>query len=182
MSGIPKLTLQERDQVRRFITFIDSMYERKIKLVCTADDDPIRLFLVSEEEKKTSTFDEVFAWDRTVSRLMEMQSTKYLGDAARSLDAEQFLGQYKLSALTDEDMREVWRRYDADESGELDLGELRSLLEDLLEKQMGHRNLSDETFESCKSVIDLNKDGVVSFEEFTKYLADYTMVRSTMKM
>jgi len=182
MANIPKLTLQERDQVRRFITFIDSMYERKIKLVCTAADDPIQLFFVSEEEKKTSTFDEVFAWDRTVSRLMEMQSTKYLGEAARSMDAEQFLGQYKLSALTDEDMLEMWRRYDADENDQLDMSELRSLLEDLLEKQMGHRNLSDETFESCKSVIDLNKDGVISFEEFTKYLGDYAMVRSTMKI
>lgn len=182
MSDVPKLTLQERDQVRRFITFIDSMYERKIKFVCTAAHDPIQLFQVSEDDKKTSTFDEVFAWDRTVSRLMEMQSAKYLGDAARSLDAEQFLGQYKLSALTDEDMHEMWRRYDVDENDKLDMGELRSLLEDLLEKQMGHRNLSDDVFESCKQKIDQNKDGVISFDEFTEYLGDYTMVRSTMKL
>ena len=32
-----------------------------------------RRFYVSEEERKTSVADEIFAWDRTVSRLMDAQ-------------------------------------------------------------------------------------------------------------
>ncbi|CAK8996540.1 unnamed protein product [Durusdinium trenchii] len=73
VADIPRLTMQERDQVRRFITLIDTLYETHTKLVCTAELDPIPLFYVSEEERKTSVADEIFAWDRTVSRLMDAQ-------------------------------------------------------------------------------------------------------------
>merc|ERR1719235_1667296 len=51
IANIPKLTLQERDQVRRFITLIDSLYERHTKVLCTADADPIKLFEVSEADR-----------------------------------------------------------------------------------------------------------------------------------
>ena len=36
-------------------------------MICTAELDPIQLFYVTEEERKTSIADEIFAWDRTVS-------------------------------------------------------------------------------------------------------------------
>lgn len=180
IADVPKLSLQERDQVRRFITLVDALYERHTKLICTADLDPISLFQVTEEDRKTSVADEIFAWDRTVSRLVEMQSTQYLADVSRSMDAEQFLGQYKLKSLTDDDFKDMWKRYDQDDSGHLDMAELRFLLEDLLEKQKGHRNVSDELFEACKDVIDADKDGEVSFDEFQKYLEDYATVKSTI--
>ena len=67
LANIPRLTMQERDQVRRFITLIDSLYECHTKVVCTAELDPIPLFYVSEEERTTSTADEIFAWHRTAS-------------------------------------------------------------------------------------------------------------------
>ena len=103
VADIPRLTMQERDQVRRFITLIDTLYESHAKLICAADLDPISLFHVTEEERKTSVADEIFAWDRTVSRLMEMQSAAYLSAASRALSADQFLGQYKLKSLSDQD-------------------------------------------------------------------------------
>lgn len=181
MTNIPKLTMQERDQVRRFITFIDALYEGNTKFVCVAATDPISLFSVTEEERKTSVADEIFAWDRTVSRLTEMQSTQYLKDVVRSLRGDQFLAQFKLKSLTDEDFKDMWRRYDKDDSGHLDMAELRVVLEDLLEKQMGHRNVSDELFETCKEAVDTNKDGEISFEEFQTYLEDYSTVQSTLK-
>ncbi|CAE7815071.1 Afg1l, partial [Symbiodinium microadriaticum] len=65
LANIPKLTMQERDQVRRFITLIDALYECHTKVVCTAELDPIPLFYVSEEERNISIADEIFAWDRT---------------------------------------------------------------------------------------------------------------------
>merc|ERR1739844_570665 len=108
IADIPKLTLQERDQVRRFITLIDALYQSHTKIVCTADRDPISLFEVSELERKVSVVDEIFAWDRTVSRLIEMQSTKYLCAVARSINGGDFMGQFKLMALSDEDMKEMW--------------------------------------------------------------------------
>lgn len=182
IADIPKLTLQERDQVRRFITLIDAFYERHTKLVCTADKDAVHLFEVSEDEKKNSSFDEVFAWDRTVSRLIEMQSVKYLSVVARSLDGEQFLGQFNFKALNDEDIAEMWRRYDKDESGELDRQEVRCLLEDILEKHQGHRNVSDDVLDLCMEKIDIDKNGTVSFEELSRYMSDFSLVSSTIRI
>mmetsp|Transcript_34637 Transcript_34637/g.80875 ORF Transcript_34637/g.80875 Transcript_34637/m.80875 type:complete len:454 (-) Transcript_34637:227-1588(-) len=78
IAGIPQLTMQERDQVRRMITLIDSLYEMQVKLFCTAAADPMKLFSVSQEERAGSHADEIFAFDRTVSRLTEMMSEPYL--------------------------------------------------------------------------------------------------------
>jgi len=181
VADIPQLSLQERDQVRRFIVLIDSFYERHTKLVCTADNDPQALFYVSEEDRRTSVADEIFAWDRTVSRLIEMQSVKYLSEQARTLDSDQFLGQFNLQSLTEDDLAEMWRRYDADDSGEIDDGELRNMLEDLIEKSQGHRNLSEEVLNLCKVTIDLDKNGVISYDEFSHYFKDFTTVSSTVR-
>jgi len=182
VADIPKLTLQERDQVRRFITMVDAFYEKHTKMVCTADEDPIKLFYVTEEEKKTSVADEIFAWDRTVSRLIEMQSVKYLGEASRNIDGEQFLGQFKLTSLTDEDMTELWRRYDRDENGTLDRDEIRYMLEDILEKHQGHRNVSDEVHSLCMEQLDLDGNGVVCYDEFQKCMKDFSTLTTTMRL
>lgn len=180
IADIPRLTMQERDQVRRFITLIDALYESHAKVVCTAALDPISLFQVSAEEKKTSIADEIFAWDRTVSRLMEMQSATYLSHSFRSLSAEQFLGQYKLKCLSDQDFKDLWRRYDQDDNGCLDMQEFRYLLEDLLERQCGHRNVSDELFAVCKDDIHVHGE-TVTFEEFQRYLADFSTIENIIQ-
>merc|ERR1712150_158258 len=122
--------------------------------------------------KHTESFDEIFAWDRTASRLIEMQSVKYLSEAARQLDGEQFLGQSNLMSLSEDDLTELWRRYDRDDSGEIDEDELRVMLMDILEKHRGHRNLSDDVFDVCKRTIDADKSGGVSYDKFKVYLRD----------
>jgi len=182
LADIPLLTLQERDQVRRFITLIDTFYERHTKLVCTAAREPMTLFHFTEDDKKNSTFDEIFAWDRTVSRLIEMQSVKYLSESCRLIDGEQFLGQFNLTSLSDDDLAEMWRRYDRDDSGAIDPDELRVMLEDMLEKHQGHRNLSDDVFSVCMSDIDRDENGVISYEEFESFLQDFTRVSSTIRI
>jgi len=176
VADIPRLTLQERDQVRRFITMIDAFYERHTKLICTAEEDPIRLFHVTEEERRTAVADEIFAWDRTVSRLVEMQSVKYLSESVRMIGSEQFLGQFELHALTDDDIIEMWRRYDADDSGEIDAAELRTMLEDFVEQSEGHRDVQDDVYNLCMSTMDLDKNGRISVDEFSKYMRDSTKV------
>jgi len=45
--------------------------------------------------------------------------------------------------VAEQDFKDMWRRYDQDDNGYLDMDELHILLEDLLERQCGHRNLSD---------------------------------------
>jgi hypothetical protein len=45
--------------MRRFITFIDAVYESKSLLLILADSDPIKLLQIDDETKKTAAYDEV---------------------------------------------------------------------------------------------------------------------------
>ncbi len=69
------LTLNDLNVVRRFIIFIDSMYESHIKVVIHAQSKPEHIFSVDLNNQYN---DESFAFDRTRSRLEEMSSTTYL--------------------------------------------------------------------------------------------------------
>lgn len=68
IAGIPQLSKENRDQARRFVTLIDALYEKKVKIICTAAVPADQLYLD----------DGVFEFKRTQSRLMEMQSEKYI--------------------------------------------------------------------------------------------------------
>jgi len=67
--GIPVLGPENRNEAARFVTLIDSLYEYKVKLLASADAEPARLYPEG---------DGAFEFERTVSRLMEMQSDDYL--------------------------------------------------------------------------------------------------------
>jgi cell division protein ZapE len=69
MANIPKLSTENRNEAKRFMTLIDVLYEHKVKLLCTAE--------VPTQELYTEG-DGAFEFKRTVSRLIEMQSTDYL--------------------------------------------------------------------------------------------------------
>lgn len=77
MENIPILTINDLDAIRRFITFIDEVYQNKIQFICSAQARPEKLLQIPEDIKKSSPMDEFFAFDRTVSRLVEMQSDTY---------------------------------------------------------------------------------------------------------
>ncbi|XP_050170803.1 AFG1-like ATPase isoform X3 [Myiozetetes cayanensis] len=104
---IPLLTISKRTQARRFITLIDTFYEHKVRIICSAATPLDSLFLVEhgsgEQEdnrvlmddldlsqdsaKGLSMFtgeEEVFAFQRTLSRLTEMQTEQYWKDGDRS--------------------------------------------------------------------------------------------------
>ncbi len=72
VEGIPRMTAEHRNEAKRFATLIDTLYERKTRLVCSAEAAPHELYV-----KGTGVAD--FA--RTVSRLMEMQSEEYVAGA-----------------------------------------------------------------------------------------------------
>jgi cell division protein ZapE len=67
--GIPQLGPEQRNEAARFVTLIDALYEHKVKLIATADAEPAELYARGDGR---------FEFDRTVSRLMEMQSADYL--------------------------------------------------------------------------------------------------------
>lgn len=77
LSDIPTLRLEHINWVRRFITCIDTMYEGHVKLILhtTEAATPQDIFVVPAD---SGEHDEVFAFDRTVSRLTEMSSQTYL--------------------------------------------------------------------------------------------------------
>jgi cell division protein ZapE len=69
LADIPRMGPDNRDKAVRFITLIDSFYERKVKFICSAAASPDKLYVEGEK---------AFEFQRTVSRLMEMQSPEYL--------------------------------------------------------------------------------------------------------
>jgi cell division protein ZapE len=66
---IPKLGPAERNEARRLVVLIDTLYDEGVKLICSADGPPEQLY---------RSGDGVDAFRRTVSRLHEMQSEAYL--------------------------------------------------------------------------------------------------------
>lgn len=71
LEKIPKLTYDRRNEAKRLMTLIDALYESKTKLIITAAAAPHDLY---------RGHDHAFEFDRTISRLMEMQSEAYLAE------------------------------------------------------------------------------------------------------
>ena len=69
MVGIPRLDPERRNEAARFVTLIDTLYEHKVKLLAAADAVPQALYPAGDGS---------FEFERTASRLMEMQSADYL--------------------------------------------------------------------------------------------------------
>ncbi len=69
LEGVPKLKYDRRNEAKRLMTLIDALYENKTRLIVYADAAPDKLY---------SGHDHAFEFDRTISRLMEMQSESYL--------------------------------------------------------------------------------------------------------
>jgi cell division protein ZapE len=69
VADIPKMGPDSQDKAARFVTMIDEFYEKKVKFICSAATAPSGLYVEG---------DGAFEFQRTVSRLMEMQSPEYL--------------------------------------------------------------------------------------------------------
>ncbi|MCB2077811.1 MAG: AFG1 family ATPase [Novosphingobium sp.] len=67
--GIPCMGPENRNEAARFVTLIDALYENKVKLFATAATEPESLYEAGDGR---------FEFERTVSRLNEMQSADYL--------------------------------------------------------------------------------------------------------
>lgn len=68
--NIPLMSKDQRNEAKRFVTLIDELYEHKVKLICSADAPPDKIYT-----EGTGSFE----FKRTSSRLIEMQSDSYLG-------------------------------------------------------------------------------------------------------
>lgn len=71
LSGVPQMPEARSDSARRFISLVDELYDRRVKLVIAAEVPIAQLY--SGEKLR-------FEFERTQSRLIEMQSEAYLAD------------------------------------------------------------------------------------------------------
>ncbi|QFU74963.1 cell division protein ZapE [Halioglobus maricola] len=69
LSDVPRFTADLNDQARRFINLVDEFYDRNVKLVMTAEAPLLDLYAGGSL---------AFEFQRTESRLQEMQSHEYL--------------------------------------------------------------------------------------------------------
>ena len=68
ISGVPRLSPKNADAARRFTWLVDILYDERVKLVASAEAPPEELFVAGENSAD---------FQRTVSRLHEMQSAEY---------------------------------------------------------------------------------------------------------
>ena len=65
---MPKFRSHERNEARRFILLIDALYDLRKKVVILADVEPNHLYVEGDHAQE---------FERTASRLTEMQSEDY---------------------------------------------------------------------------------------------------------
>ncbi|MBD8891810.1 cell division protein ZapE [Roseibium litorale] len=71
LENIPVLNKSRRNEAKRFINLIDTLYDNGIRLVISAEAEPHELY-------QSTDGTEAFEFDRTTSRLIEMRSEAYL--------------------------------------------------------------------------------------------------------
>ncbi|KAM9666711.1 AFG1-like ATPase isoform 4-T4 [Trichechus inunguis] len=125
LRNIPQFTLAKRTQARRFITLIDTFYDFKVRMICSALTPLSSLFLHqhhdSELEQSRILMDdlglsqdaaeglsmftgeeEIFAFQRTISRLTEMQTEQYWNEGDRNKNSTSIFQTPSISPTTRE--------------------------------------------------------------------------------
>lgn len=68
LEGIPKMGYDRRNEAKRLMNLVDALYEARTRVIITAATKPERLY---------SGDDHAYEFERTISRLLEMQSESY---------------------------------------------------------------------------------------------------------
>lgn len=75
LSNVPVMGVDKDDQARRFINLIDEFYDRNVKVIISAEAPILELYAGGKL---------TFEFERTQSRLLEMQSEEYLAAPHRA--------------------------------------------------------------------------------------------------
>ena len=78
IDAIPVLQPAQREVARRFVNLIDALYDNRVCLIASADDEPQALYPGGDVH---------FLFERTASRLIEMRSESYLTGRSDRLSA-----------------------------------------------------------------------------------------------
>jgi cell division protein ZapE len=71
LDHVPVMTYDNRNEAKRFIILIDTLYDMNVKLIASAEAEPGALYKADEGY-------EALEFNRTASRLIEMRSDAYL--------------------------------------------------------------------------------------------------------
>jgi len=74
LSNVPRMSPKHSDAARRFTWLVDIFYDDRVNLIISAEAEPEQLFTAGEQAAE---------FQRTVSRLHEMQSVEYLQSERR---------------------------------------------------------------------------------------------------
>ena len=77
LSGVPAMSPRMASEARRFTWLVDVLYDRRVKLILSAECEPELLYTEGQLAHE---------FPRTVSRLREMQSAEFLALARRDVD------------------------------------------------------------------------------------------------
>ena len=77
LSGVPQMSPRLASEARRFTWLVDVLYDRRVKLILSAEVEPEALYTEGPLAHE---------FPRTVSRLNEMQTAEYLALARRDVD------------------------------------------------------------------------------------------------
>lgn len=69
IEGVPVMDDNDANRARRFVHLIDELYDRRVNLILGAEAEPLKLYTGSKM---------TLAFERTISRLIEMRSDEYL--------------------------------------------------------------------------------------------------------
>jgi len=78
VSGVPRMGLERADEARRFTLLVDVLYDRRVKLIVSAEAAPEGLLARDAVPGDAQLRAMMFQFERTASRLAEMQTREYL--------------------------------------------------------------------------------------------------------
>ena len=78
VSSVPRMSLEQADAARRFTLLVDVLYDQRVKVIVSAAAPPESLLERGGGSSDSQLQAMVFQFDRTASRLAEMQTLEYL--------------------------------------------------------------------------------------------------------
>ena len=78
VAGVPRMGLDRADEARRFTLLVDVFYDQRVKMIVSAAAQPGELLAREVDGAGPQLQAMVFQFERTASRLTEMQARQYL--------------------------------------------------------------------------------------------------------